>query len=124
MSSFETMAALLPREQQVAALVVRGLQNKIIAADLGISIITVKTHRGRSMRKMKARSVPDLVRMLDVVSHLRMATSLLPNLRASTEAAPGPSTASTADITRNSSTAMRESSRPSTGALANSMSAA
>jgi DNA-binding CsgD family transcriptional regulator len=120
----ERFSSLTPREQQVASLVVRGLQNKIIAADLGISIITVKTHRGRSMRKMKARSLPDLVRMVDVLSHLRMATSRLPNMRASIEMAPGPNTASTAAITRNSSTAMRESSRPSNGALANSVSAA
>jgi FixJ family two-component response regulator len=45
------------------ALVVRGLLNKQVGAELGISEITVKAHRGRVMRKMKADSLPDLVNM-------------------------------------------------------------
>jgi FixJ family two-component response regulator len=45
------------------ASVVRGLLNKQIGADLGISEITVKAHRAQVMRKMKADSVPDLVNM-------------------------------------------------------------
>jgi FixJ family two-component response regulator len=56
-------AVLTPRERQVMALVVAGLLNKQIGGELGISEITVKAHRGRVMEKMKARSVPDLVRM-------------------------------------------------------------
>lgn len=55
--------ALSPRERQVMAQVVSGLMNKQVAGELGISEITVKTHRGRVMRKMKARSFADLVKM-------------------------------------------------------------
>ncbi len=54
-------ATLSLRERQVMAFVVQGLLNKIIAAELGISEITVKAHRGKMMRKMGARSVPELV---------------------------------------------------------------
>jgi FixJ family two-component response regulator len=60
--SFET---LTPREREVMALVVVGRRNKQIAADLGLSEVTVKVHRGNMMRKMDARSVADLVRMAD-----------------------------------------------------------
>jgi FixJ family two-component response regulator len=55
--------SLSRREQEVMALVVSGLLNKQIAFQLGISEITVKAHRGQVMRKMKARSLPDLVKM-------------------------------------------------------------
>jgi FixJ family two-component response regulator len=51
------------RERQVMQLVIRGRLNKHIAAELGISEITVKTHRGKVMRKMQADSVPHLVNM-------------------------------------------------------------
>jgi FixJ family two-component response regulator len=54
---------LSPREREVMALVAAGRLNKLIAAELDISEITVKAHRGRMIRKMKARSVPDLVKM-------------------------------------------------------------
>jgi len=53
--------SLTPRERDVMAMVVRGYLNKQIASELAISEITVKTHRGRVMRKMKAKSVPGLV---------------------------------------------------------------
>ncbi|MEX3777375.1 response regulator transcription factor [Pseudomonas sp. MYb118] len=55
-------ATLTPREQEVLDMVVAGRMNKVIASDLGISEITVKAHRGRVMRKMKARSLADLVK--------------------------------------------------------------
>jgi len=55
--------SLTRREREVMALVVSGLLNKQVGAKLGISEITVKAHRGTMMRKMKARSLPDLVRM-------------------------------------------------------------
>ena len=56
-------ALLSPREQEVMALVVSGLLNKQIGGELGISEITVKAHRGKVMRKMKADSLADLVKM-------------------------------------------------------------
>lgn len=51
------------REREVMALVASGLLNKQVAFELGISEITVKAHRGKMMRKMKARSLPELVIM-------------------------------------------------------------
>jgi len=56
-------ASLTPRERQVMALVVAGLLNKQVGAELGISEITVKAHRRQVMHKMKANSLADLVRM-------------------------------------------------------------
>jgi len=64
--------ALTAREQQVIGLVTTGLMNKQVAAELGVSEITVKVHRGNIMRKMNARSLPDLVRMADALG-LRLA---------------------------------------------------
>jgi FixJ family two-component response regulator len=58
---------LTPREREVLARVVSGALNKQIAANLGISEITVKLHRASVMRKMHARSVPDLVRSAQAV---------------------------------------------------------
>jgi len=55
--------SLSPREREVMALVVSGLLNKQIGGELHISEITVKAHRGQVMRKMKADSLADLVRM-------------------------------------------------------------
>jgi FixJ family two-component response regulator len=55
--------SLTDRERQVMRLVVSGLLNKQVGGELGIKEITVKAHRGTMMRKMKADSVPDLVRM-------------------------------------------------------------
>lgn len=55
--------SLSRREREVMARVVAGLLNKQVGFELGISEITVKAHRGQVMRKMKARSLPDLVNM-------------------------------------------------------------
>ena len=59
--------SLTARERQIMALVSGGLRNKQIAADLGVSEITVKVHRVHIMRKMRARSIADLVRIADVL---------------------------------------------------------
>jgi len=55
--------SLTPREQQVMALVVSGLLNKQVGGELGISEITVKAHRGQVMRKLKANSLAELVKI-------------------------------------------------------------
>ena len=57
--------SLSPGEQEVVVGVVRGLLNKQIAADLGVSEITVKVRRGQAMRKMQVRTLADLVRALE-----------------------------------------------------------
>jgi FixJ family two-component response regulator len=59
----DRFASLSRREREVMHCVVRGALNKQIGAELGISEITVKAHRGRMMGKMKADSLPDLVNM-------------------------------------------------------------
>jgi FixJ family two-component response regulator len=61
----ERFATLSEREHQIMMLVVIGRANKQIAAELTLSEMTVKVHRGQVMRKMHARSLPELVRMAD-----------------------------------------------------------
>ena len=61
----ERVRTLTAREQEVMNLVVSGMLNKQIASEIGTSEATVKVHRGNVMRKMKAGSVVDLVRMAD-----------------------------------------------------------
>lgn len=67
-SLLEAYKTLTPREQEIMASVVSGRLNKLIAADLNISEITVKAHRGKVMRKMKARSLADLVKMAALIT--------------------------------------------------------
>ena len=71
----QRFAALTPREREIMALVILGRMNKQIAGELGVSEVTVKVHRGQIMRQMRAKSLPELVRMGDV---LRLATAAPP----------------------------------------------
>ena len=57
------LSCLTPREREVLPLVVSGFLNKQVAAELGISDITIQIHRGRIMKKMEADSLAELVRM-------------------------------------------------------------
>ncbi len=61
----ERFGCLTTREREIMAHVVTGRMNKQIAADLDLSEITVKVHRGNVMHKMAAKSLADLVRMAD-----------------------------------------------------------
>jgi FixJ family two-component response regulator len=66
---FESLTA---REREIMALVARGLLNKQVAAELGLSEVTVKVHRGHVMQKMEAGSLAELVRMSDQLSRSRI----------------------------------------------------
>jgi FixJ family two-component response regulator len=63
----QRLDTLTRREQQVMLLATAGRLNKQIAAELGISEVTVKIHRRAAMRKMEARTFADLVRMAEVL---------------------------------------------------------
>jgi FixJ family two-component response regulator len=60
--------SLTPRERQVMSLVTAGLMNKQAAAEVGLSEVTVKIHRGNVMKKMGAKSLADLVRMAETLA--------------------------------------------------------
>jgi FixJ family two-component response regulator len=64
-ANFESLS---PRETEVMARVTSGLLNKQIAAELGVSEVTVKVHRGNVMQKMGAKSLADLVKMADTLA--------------------------------------------------------
>jgi FixJ family two-component response regulator len=64
-ANFESLS---PRETEVMARVTSGLLNKQIAAELGVSEVTVKVHRGHVMQKMGAKSLADLVKMADTLA--------------------------------------------------------
>ena len=66
----ERFEALTSREREVMVHVVRGRLSKQIAADIGISEVTVKVHRSNMMRKMEAASLPELGRMADKLNLL------------------------------------------------------
>ena len=61
---FETLS---PREREVMALVTSGLMNKQVAAKTGLAESTVKMHRGQVMRKMGAKSLADLIKMVEII---------------------------------------------------------
>jgi len=61
-------ASLTAREREIMGHVTAGLMNKQIAAEVGLSEITVKIHRGNVMKKMNARSLADLVRMAEILN--------------------------------------------------------
>ena len=81
----ERHASLSPREREVMALIVSGLLNKQAGSELGISEITVKAHRGKAMRKMRAGSLADLVMM---AAKLAQAPALGRDARARKEQSP------------------------------------
>ena len=71
----ERFNSLTPREQKVISLVVAGMLNKQIADQMGTAENTVKVHRSRAMEKMKAQSVPHLVRMIE---KLKIPSAMVP----------------------------------------------
>jgi FixJ family two-component response regulator len=67
--------SLTPREREVMTLVTTGLMNKQIAAEMGVTEITIKIHRGHVMRKMQAKSLAELVRMAEALGMRRGRSS-------------------------------------------------
>jgi FixJ family two-component response regulator len=73
----ERFESLTPREREIMTLVTAGLMNKQVAAEVGLSEITVKIHRGHLMRKMGLRSLADLVRAAEALGLRQKKTSTL-----------------------------------------------
>jgi len=78
---------LTPREREVMALVATGLPNKQVGSELGISEITVKAHRGSVMRKLKATSVADIVK---IAARLRVTPPRPPDTHNAVSESPRP----------------------------------
>jgi FixJ family two-component response regulator len=76
---------LTPREQEVLPFVVRGYLNKQTAYELGTAEITIRIHRGKIMRKMKADSLADLIRFADRLGLLQGTTCGTPVSQSFTE---------------------------------------
>lgn len=66
----EKIASLTKRENEVLYAITAGKRNKVIAADLNISLSTVEAHRGHVMQKMEAKSLSDLMRMVIYVENI------------------------------------------------------
>jgi len=78
----ESFDSLSGREREVIVRVAAGAPNKQIAADLGVSEVAVKVHRANAMRKLRAKSVAELVRMIDaceIISYSRQLPSGAPS---------------------------------------------
>jgi FixJ family two-component response regulator len=73
------IALLTPREKEVMQRVARGQANKVIAMDLGVSQRTVELHRARVMRKLKMRSVAELVHAIDRIGGAASIDSAAPS---------------------------------------------
>jgi len=73
------IALLTPREKEVMQRVVRGQANKVIAMDLGVSQRTVELHRARVMRKLKMRSVAELVHAVDRIGGVAQSATVAPS---------------------------------------------
>lgn len=73
-SILDRYRALAARERQILELVASGMLNKQIAAQLNLSLITVKIYRGRVMEKMQAESLADLVRMWEKIRSLNLTS--------------------------------------------------
>jgi len=71
----ERFESLSPREREVVAMVVSGMLNKQIAAQIGTAENTVKIHRSRAMEKMQANSLADLVK---IIQRLQVSPSKSP----------------------------------------------
>jgi len=82
---FET---LTDRERKVMTFVIAGLLNKQTAAHMGVSEVTVKVHRHRLMNKLGAKSLPDLVRMAELLHVEPFAMDKIPGRMAASEAPP------------------------------------
>ena len=73
------IALLTPREKEVMQRVARGQANKVIAMDLGVSQRTVELHRARVMKKLKMRSVAELVHAIDRIGGVAPAAATAPS---------------------------------------------